>query len=261
MREFVEKNVLVTGASGGMGRCIATTFAARGARVALLGRTLASLRAVAADIDANHGHALAIACDVRDPRAVDNAIDIALRDVGDIHIVVNCAGIGGGGHTVNESDEQWQNIIATNLHGTYYMTKRILHKSQMLEQHWGRIINIASTGGKQGVVHAAAYTASKHGVVGFCKSLGLELAKSGVTVNAVCPGFVETPMAEEVRANYARLYNITPDAMKTRIEQRVPIGRYVESREVAAVVAFLASQDAQAITAQAWNVCGGLGNY
>lgn len=131
----------------------------------------------------------------------------------------------------------------------------------MLGKERGRIISIASTGGKQGVVHAAPYSASKHGVVGFTKALGLELARTGITVNAVCPGFVETPMAERVRTHYANIWGVTEEETHDRISQRVPLGRYVEVREVAAMVEYLVGDDAAAVTAQALNVCGGLGNY
>ncbi len=127
----------------------------------------------------------------------------------------------------------------------------------------GRIINIASTGGKQGVIHGAPYSASKHGVVGFTKSLGLELARnhSGITVNAVCPGFVESEMAQRVREKYSKLWNTDAEETRRRVEDRIPIGRYIEPKEVAGMVAYLASPIAQSITAQAINVCGGLGNY
>jgi len=131
----------------------------------------------------------------------------------------------------------------------------------MLKQNWGRIINMASTGGKQGVQLAAAYTASKHGVVGFSKSLGLELAKTGVTVNAICPGFVETDLAKTARDNYARIWHVDSEEVLRRFEARIPIGRYVRPDEIAPMAVMLASDNSAAITAQAINVCGGLGNY
>jgi ketoreductase len=152
-------------------------------------------------------------------------------------------------------------VIDVNLNGTYRMTRAVLSRSAMLKQKWGRIINMASTGGKQGVQLAAAYTASKHGVVGFSKSLGLELAKTGVTVNAICPGFVETDLARTARDNYAKVWGIDSDEVLRRFEARIPIGRYVQPEEVAPLAVMLASDSSAAITAQAINVCGGLGNY
>jgi ketoreductase len=152
-------------------------------------------------------------------------------------------------------------VIATNLTGTFLVTREVLTTGGLREKNWGRIINIASTGGKQGVVLAAPYSASKHGVVGFTKALGLELAKTGVTVNAVCPGYVETPMAQRVRQGYADHWGITADDVLERFEGKIPLGRYTQPDEVAALVGYLASTAADPITAQAINVCGGLGNY
>jgi ketoreductase len=155
----------------------------------------------------------------------------------------------------------WFDVIDVNLHGTYRMTRAVLERSSMLKHKWGRIINMASTVGKQGVQLAAAYTASKHGVVGFTKSLGLELAKSGVTVNAICPGFVETDLAKKARDGYAAAWKIDAEEVLHRFEARIPIGRYVQPDEVAPLAVMLASENSGAITAQAINVCGGLGNY
>lgn len=197
---------------------------------------------------------------VREEAMVEKTME-QLCKVHNIEILVNGAGIGGGGYTVNNSSELWNDIIETNLTGTFLVTRAMLKYSNVLKSGWGRIINIASTGGKQGVMFAAAYSASKHGVVGFTKSLGLELAKTGTTVNAVCPGFVESRMAEKARANYASLWNCSVDEAKNRIEQRIPIGRYVEPAEVAGLVKYLISDSASAVVAQAFNVCGGLGNY
>jgi len=141
------------------------------------------------------------------------------------------------------------------------MTKRVLTDGGMLGLSRGRVINIASTGGKQGVVLGAPYSASKHGVVGFTKALGLELAKTGITVNAVCPGYVETPMAHRVREIYAGIWDISEDEVLAKFNTKIPMGRYVDPEEVAAMVGYLASDEAAVVTAQAMNVCGGLGNY
>jgi ketoreductase len=178
-----------------------------------------------------------------------------------VDILVNNAGRSGGGATAEIPDELWNDVITTNLTSVFLMTKEVLTTGGMLGRQSGRIVNIASTGGKQGVVHAAPYSASKHGVVGFTKALGLELARTGITVNAVCPGFVETPMAERVREHYADIWGVPVEEAHSRITTRVPMGRYVEPREVAAMVEYLVGDDAAAVTAQALNVCGGLGNY
>ena len=138
--------------------------------------------------------------------------------------LVNCAGKSGGGVTKDISDELWLDVIGANLNSVF-VTRAALRSNAL--RRGGSIINIARAGGKQGVIHGAPYSAAKHGVVGFTKALGLELARDGadITVNAVCPGFVETEMAQKVRANYAKIWGTSPEEAKKRIEARVPIGR------------------------------------
>jgi len=137
----------------------------------------------------------------------------------------------------------------------------VLTTGGMREASWGRIINIASTAGKQGVVLGAPYSASKHGVVGFTKALGNELAPTGITVNAVCPGYVETPMAEAVRQRYAQAWQISEDEVLAKFQAKIPLGRYSTPEEVAGLVGYLTTETAASITSQALNVCGGLGNF
>ena len=143
----------------------------------------------------------------------------------------------------------------------FRVTREVLNVGGMRERGWGRVINIASTGGKQGVVLGAPYSASKHGVVGFTKALGNELAPTGITVNAVCPGYVETPMAQRVRQGYAEAYDTSEDAILAKFTSKIPLGRYSTPEEVAGLVGYLATDTAASITAQALNVCGGLGNF
>ena len=131
----------------------------------------------------------------------------------------------------------------------------------MRDKDWGRVVNIASTAGKQGVVLGAPYSASKHGVVGLTKALGNELAKTGVTVNAVCPGYVETPMAQRVRNGYAQAWGVSEEEVLERFQAKIPLGRYSTPEEVAGMVDYLTSDAAASVTSQAINVCGGLGNF
>ncbi len=152
-------------------------------------------------------------------------------------------------------------MIDTNLNGVFRVTREVLASGRMGENGYGRIVNIASTGGKQGVVYASPYSASKHGVVGFTKAVGLELAKTGITVNAVCPGYVETPMAERVRSGYADFWGVTEQDVLEKFNAKIPLGRYSTPEEVAGLVSYLVTDTAASVTAQAINVCGGLGNY
>lgn len=261
MAEGSGRVVLVTGATSGIGLETAARLARSGARVFLCARGAERLDATVARLRDEYLETDAQPCDVTRPDQVRDLVRAVVHRYGPIDVLVNNAGRGGGGPTADFSDAEWSAIVETNLTSVFLMSREVLTTGGMRTRGKGRIVNIASTGGKQGVVHAAAYSAAKHGVVGFTKSLGLELASTGITVNAVCPGFVETPMAQRVRADYARLWDVDEDAARQRIESRVPLGRYVEPREVAAMVEYLTSDDAAAITAQALNVCGGLGTY
>ncbi|MEU3756412.1 SDR family NAD(P)-dependent oxidoreductase [Streptomyces olivoreticuli] len=252
---------LVTGATSGIGLEITRRLAGLGARTFICGRDEARLEGVLKELRDEGLDVDGTACDVADAGQIRAFVAAAVERYGPVGILVNNAGRSGGGATAEIPDELWLDVINTNLTSVFLMTKEVLNAGRMQEQGRGRIINIASTGGKQGVVHAVPYSASKHGVVGLTKALGLELARTGITVNAVCPGFVETPMAEKVREHYAGIWGVSEEETFDRITNRVPMGRYVETREVAAMVEYLVSDDAAAVTAQALNVCGGLGNY
>lgn len=256
------KVALITGASSGIGYAIARRLAPQ-YLIVLSSRNPENLSRAACKLKAEFPDRDIIekSMDVTDIEAVDRVTAEVVSQCGNIDVLVNNAGVGGGGVTADFPTTAWQNIININLNGVFNVTHAVLNISRMRENKWGRIVNIASTGGKQGVMYAAAYSASKHGVVGFSKALGLELARSGITVNAVCPGFVETPLAERARANYSRIWQCTVEEAKARIEERVPAGRYINPSEVADLVEFLASSRANGILAQAYNICGGLGNY
>ena len=252
---------LVTGATRGIGLAVAKRLAARGGAVFVCARDADRLEATVAELREAGHEAEGMSCDVREPEQIDALVATAVKTYGPIGVLVNNAGRPGGGDIEQIEDALWEDVITTNLTSVFRVTKRVLADGGMRDLPAGRIINIASTGGKQGVVHASPYSASKHGVVGFTKALGLELARTGITVNAVCPGFVETPMAAQVREYYAGVWNTSVEEARGRIVERVPLGRYVDVEEVAGMVAYLVSDDAASVTAQALNVCGGLGNY
>ncbi len=252
---------LVTGATSGIGLASARLLAEQGHRVHLCARddaavadTVKSLRSEGLDVDGSPG-------DVRSREQVAEVVRAAVDRFGPIDVLVNNAGRSGGGVTADIADELWDDVIDTNLNSVFRVTREVLNAGGMREKKWGRIINIASTAGKQGVVLGAPYSASKHGVVGFTKALGNELAPTGITVNAVCPGYVETPMAQRVRQGYASAYDTTEEAILEKFRAKIPLGRYSTPEEVAGLVGYLASDTAASITAQALNVCGGLGNF
>ncbi|MFC8721790.1 SDR family NAD(P)-dependent oxidoreductase [Kitasatospora sp. NPDC057198] len=255
------QHVLVTGATSGIGRAVAEEFGRSGARVFLCARSAEDVAGAVKELRDAGVRAAGTACDVREPDDLRALVRQAVEQFGPVGVLVNNAGRSGGGPTAELADELWDDVIATNLTSVFRLTREVLTAGGMLAAGSGRIINIASTGGKQGVVMAAPYSSSKHGVIGFTKALGLELAKSGITVNAVCPGYVETPMAERVRQGYAAAWNTTTDDILQRFQAKIPLGRYSTPQEVAGMVAYLASGTAASITAQAINVCGGLGNY
>jgi len=260
--QFIER-VLITGATGGIGKSIVKRLCEDGFSPIIVARSTERLMHQILELKTHYPHLdiTSEICDISISSEVRSLFKRLHERNIKIRVLVNSAGISGGGITSEVSDELWLNVINTNLNSIFYVTRELLRLAMM--PVGGRIINIASTGGKQGVIHGSPYCASKHGVVGFTKALGLELARnnSGITVNAVCPGFVETDMAERVREHYSTIWKSTIEEARHRIEERIPIGRYITPEEVAAMVSYLSSPLASGITAQAINVCGGLGNY
>ncbi|MFG3510787.1 3-oxoacyl-ACP reductase FabG [Streptomyces sp. NPDC047821] len=252
---------LITGGTSGIGLAVARELGRRGHRVFLCARTEQQVKQTVEDLREEGIDADGVAADVRSPEAVTRLVAAAVEAYGPIGILVNNAGRSGGGPTADITDELWYDVIDTNLNSVFRLTREVLKNGGMSDAPYGRIINIASTAGKQGVLLGAPYSASKHGVVGFTKALGKELAPSGITVNAVCPGYVETPMAERVRQGYAAAWDTTQEYVQEQFEAKIPLGRYSTPEEVAGLVGYLATETAASITAQALNVCGGLGNF
>ncbi|CAO5192444.1 putative Monensin polyketide synthase ketoacyl reductase [Frankia sp. AiPs1] len=261
MSVYTPKVAFVTGATSGIGLAVTRTLAERGISVFGIARHAENVAAVA---DKLRGEGLAVdgvAADVTVPGDIRAAVAAATERYGRIDVLVNNAGRNGGGETARIPDDLWLDVIDTNLTSVFRVTREVLTTGRMLDGPAGRIINIASTGGKQGVILAAPYSASKHGVVGFTKAVGLELARTGITVNAVCPGYVETPLAERVRQGYAEHWDVSEQEVLEKFQAKIPLGRYSTADEVAGLVGYLVTPAASPITAQAINVCGGLGNY
>ncbi|MFK4070900.1 3-oxoacyl-ACP reductase FabG [Streptomyces sp. NPDC029674] len=256
-----QRVALVTGATSGIGLAVARLLAGQGHRVFLGARTAENVASTVKQLREEGLDVDGAALDVRSPAAVAAFVAAAVARFGPVDVLVNNAGRSGGGVTADLDDALWDDVIDTNLNSVFRMTREVLNAGGMRHKDRGRIINIASTAGKQGVVLGAPYSASKHGVVGFTKALGNELAPSGITVNAVCPGYVETPMAQRVRQGYAAAYETSEEAILTKFRAKIPLGRYSTPEEVAGLVGYLASDTAASITAQALNVCGGLGNF
>jgi NAD(P)-dependent dehydrogenase (short-subunit alcohol dehydrogenase family) len=242
----------VTGAARGIGAAIARTLAAEGATLTLLGRNEAALRALAAELPGSHGVAV---CDVSQPDQVSEVFVRARAERGALRILVNNAGQAESAPFAKTSMELWQRMLAVNLTGTFLCSQAAL--PQMLAGGGGRIVNIASTAAQKGYAYVAAYVAAKHGVLGLTRSLALEVAKKGITVNAVCPGYTETDILRESIANVvAKTGRSEADAM-AEFAKGNPQQRIVQPHEVADAVRWLCGDGAAAITGQAISVsCG-----
>ena len=243
------RHVVVTGGGGGLGGAIAAAFAAEGDSLTLMARTQATLDAHAEVLRRTFGiRAEAVIADVTDAASVAHAFETAVLRGGPVHVLVNNAGHATAAMVQETTLAEWQQTIDVNLTGTFLCIQRVL--PAMLATGHGRIVNIASTAGLRGYTRVAAYCAAKHGVIGLTRALGAETARSGVTVNAVCPGYIDgTPMLRSAIANVARLTGKSEDEARAVLAK--PSGTFVTLDEVAAKVLWLCSADAATTTGQA----------
>lgn len=254
----IEKKVaLVSGASSGIGLAVMALLASSDYRVFGTARNAEHLAQSLGDLK---GDVTGVPGDVTIQEDITRVVNEVMEQAGRIDVLVNNAGTNGGGELADITDEAWEAVMSTNLTSVFRLTREVTRAGN-LKRAGSRLINIASTAGKQGVIYATPYCASKHGVIGFTRALALELAPHDVTVNAVCPGYVETPLAQKVRQGYADHWGVNEEEVLRRFNTKIPMGRYSTPHEVATMVAFLASENASTITGQAINVCGGLGRF
>ena len=256
MARLAGRVALITGAGRGIGRAIALAFAQEGARLALTARTVSELDEVVSKIRAAGGEAVAFASDLAAPGEPQFIVRETEAALGPVEILVNNAGIGSSSDpkpVVNFDDTFWERTLRLNLTVPYLLCKAVL--PGMLAHRWGRIVNVASINGKIGSLHGAAYAASKHGLLGLTRTLALEVAKDGITVNAVCPGPVHTVMNDRRLEYDAERRGIS----FAELEQSLtPIGGRLKPEDVAPLAVYLASDEARMVTGQALNVCGGV---
>ncbi len=249
------KVALVTGGGTGIGKAISTALARDGAKVAIASRNQAHLSSAQEHFRNIGIDVLSVPLDVRIKEEVEKGVARIVKELGNVHILVNNAGVSGMNRIEDRDDTRWHDILETNLTGMYLMTKETL--KYMKDPSGGRIINISSVLGRFGVPGYTAYCASKHGILGFTKALALEMVARGITVNAVCPGWVDTEMARQGISESAGQQGMTPDEFKKQAIEAMPIKRFLDADEVAELVVYLCSAHARGITGQAINICGG----
>jgi len=252
---FKDRAVLVTGGGSGIGKAVACAFALQGAKVAICGRDPERLEKAATSLTRRGAAVVPFRVDVRDRASADARAEQVAAEFGGIDVLFNNAGASGRTPIDGEFDERLRAILETNLVGIFHMTRASL--KHMRDGSQGRIINNASVLAKFGVAGYAAYCASKHGVIGFTRALALELAPRGITVNAICPGWVETAMSEQGVAESAAALGVSSAEFRKAAESRVPLRRFMKPEEVAPLVLYLASSEASMMTGQAVNLDGG----
>jgi len=245
------KNAVVTGGASGIGRGICLRLAREGANIGILDLNLAGAEAVAAEIRALGRKAIARQTDVANRAQVQAAVDRVRKDIGPVQILVNDAGIGKFVLLAEMGEDAWDEMIAIHLKGTFNCTKAVVQ--DMIDAQWGRIVNISSTAGLGGAAGLAHYSAAKAGIIGFTKALAQELGPKGITVNAIAPGLIETPILQKdgvITARMQKFINLTAN--------RAAVRRNGAPDDIAAACAYLASEESSFFTGQVMSPNGGM---
>ncbi len=251
------RGAVVTGGGRGIGRAVARALAEEGAAVVVSARSTKEIEAVAAELVANGHTAHAVTCDVADEASVKTLAEAAAKLLGTVDVLVNNAGIALSNPVKRLPLEEWNRIIGINATGTFLCTRAFIQG--MIDRGWGRVVNVASVAGLRGGRYIAAYSASKHAQIGFTRALAAEVADQGVTVNAICPGYVDTPMTEYSVSRMVEKAGISEEEALEHILALSPQHRLIRPEEIAHVAVMLCGKNGEGISGQAIAIDGGQG--
>jgi 3-hydroxybutyrate dehydrogenase len=249
------RGAVVTGGGRGIGAAVAGALAEAGARVVVSARSAEEIEAVAAGLRGRGLDVDAVPCDVSDPAAIERLAAAARARLGQVDILVNNAGISSSAPVRSQSLEEWRRLFAVNVEGLFLATRAFL--PGMAERGWGRVVNVASIAGRTGAPYIAAYAASKHAVIGFTRACAAEVAARGVTVNALCPGYVDTPMTDRSIERIVEKTGRPAEETRRRLLDANPQGRLIEAGEVAFLAVALCDERARGVNGQAIGIDGG----
>ena len=246
---------LVTGASRGIGRAVALELGRAGLRLALSSRSTEGLEETASLVKEGGGEAVALSCDLSDRAQSAALVGRAAEALAPPDVLVHVAGVAPSAKIAEHDDESWDLAMELNATAAFVLARAML--AHVTAQGWGRLVMVASTAGRIGYPYTAAYTASKHALVGLTRALAVEVAKTGVTVNAACPGFTNTAIVDDAVRNISQRTGVTEDEARRRLASMSPQGRLIEPVEVAKLVRYLVSEEAGGLNGQAINIDGG----
>lgn len=253
--DLVGRVAVVTGGGRGVGRACALELARRGASVAVLSRTAEQVLRVAEEVQAAGSPGLAVPCDVTQRAQVEEAVQLVRSRLGPVTVLVAAAGVARGSPFLETSDEDWEEHLRTNVTGAFYAIRAAL--PDMLEAGWGRVVAVASIASKVGSRYTAAYTASKHALLGLVRCVAVEFADRGITANAACPGYLDTDMTEANVRRIAARTGRPPEEVRRMLERTSPQGRLFTPEEVASLAGYLCSEAAAGINGQGIVLDGG----
>lgn len=247
---------IVSGGSRGIGLAIAKAYATEGARLCLLATTEQGLENARQALNLPDDRLITVALDVRDANACADAVSQTLDRWGSIHTLVNNAGIYRARRFLDYTPQDFRDLLEVNLFGVIHLTQAVL--PHMQAQHYGRIVNIASSAGKWSSRNQSAYNTSKHAVVGLTRCVAVEEAANGITVNAICPGFVQTDMVEVLKTEVAQSAGLTAEQMMAQALARVPMGRFMAVEDLVGMALHLGSRESAGMTGQSISIDGGM---